>query len=519
MSSSVLGVGIDLGTSNSSICRLDVSRGTYDFAFASDEGGRADLPSLVSVYGGEMYFGEAAVRRERSPEAASLRNFKLLLRDNTPLRLGDQEFEPVELMHRFLRYLKGVYEQQWGPLSKAVITVPAYEEFDLDYQERLRQAVAGRDGEPLFTDVKTLKEPDAVLVSLIDLDKLEGQRILVFDMGGGTLDVSIREVTHNPDDPQRPILKQLAITGSDAAGVALTFDYGVKLVEQWAAKSKITLDIGQVEQVIKSNFAAFDASKIALSGLSHREGLDSTMVDPFTLEGGEFGRAIQLSPRPVDLTQLSGQVCDDAVRTVEKALSDAGLLATDIDTYIMVGGASQLPLMRHRLRDYFGKEALSNVSDLGRIDPRNAISKGAAYFDLERPSGSHGTAGPGDTSVPNTTPILEQILPYDLSLLVDAGAKLQVLVGKGTPLPAPDRSITFYMPQADDNIDIALYRGSGMPSQAHEVTRRRVWFDKDLPTNAEVQVTFEVADDGAVTVFVSGDSGEPKLAILAEKSL
>ncbi|KRA37881.1 MULTISPECIES: Hsp70 family protein [unclassified Nocardioides] len=519
MSHGELGVGIDLGTSNSSICRLDVGRGTYDFDFAKDEGGRTDLPSLVSVYGGEMYFGDAAVRRERSADASSLRNFKLLLRDNTPVQLGDREYEPVELMHRFLRYLKGVYEAQWGPLSKAVITVPAYEEFDLDYQERLRQAAAGADGKPLFTDVKTLKEPDAVLVSLIDVDQLEGQTILVFDMGGGTLDVSVRKVTPNPGEPKRPILKQLAITGSSAAGVALTFDYGVKLVEQWATKSKITLDIGQIEQVIKSNFAAFDASKIALSGLSQREGLDSTIVDPFTLEGGEFGRAIQLSPRPVDLTELSSQVCDDAVATVEKALSEAGLLVTDIDTYIMVGGASQLPLMRHRLVEFFGKQPLSNVSDLGRIDPRNAISKGAAVFDLERPSVTGDSSAVNAPSVPNTSPILEQILPYDLSLLVDAGAKLQVLVSKGTNLPAPDKSVTFYMPKADDNIDIALYRGSGMPSQAHEVTRRRVWFDRKLAVNAEVHVTFEVADDGAVTVFVSGDSGEPKLAILTEKPI
>src|SRR4051812_6253605 len=102
MSVSLLGVGIDLGTSNSSICRLDVARGTYDFPFATDEGGRSDLPSLVSVYGGQMYFGEAAIRREASPEASSLRNFKLLLRDNTPLRLGELEYEPVDLMHRFL---------------------------------------------------------------------------------------------------------------------------------------------------------------------------------------------------------------------------------------------------------------------------------------------------------------------------------------------------------------------------------------------------------------------------------
>lgn len=515
-----IGIGIDLGTSNSSICRLDVSRGTFDFAHARDEQGHENLPSLISVYRGQMYFGQAAVRRERSPDSDSLRNIKLLLRDNQEVILGGTSYTPVELIHLFLRYLKETYEQQWGPLTKAVITVPAFEEFDIDYQDRLRQAVMGPDGEPLFTDVITLKEPDAVLMSLIEWDSLDGQRILVFDMGGGTLDVSVREVTPNSKDPKRPILKALAITGSHQAGAALTFDFALELLRAWYEEHKLPFDADAAPRLISTNFEAFDSAKIALSGIAAREGIDAESEDLFSIAGGPDGRAISLSPRVVDLTNLSRNICEQAIVTLEKALSDAGLVAADIDNYIMVGGSSQLPLMGQLLKDFFGKDRLSYVSEVGRIDPYMAISKGAAVYDLDRPAGGGASATAEDSpSVPNTSPILEQILPYDLSLLVDSGMKLRVLIAKGTVLPSAQTSVTFYMPKHDDNIDIALYRGSGLPADASPVARRTVWFDRQLPINAEVHVLFEVSVDGAVTVFVRGTDGEPMLAIMNDKLL
>ena len=513
------GVGIDLGTSNSSICRLDVSRGTYDFAHAKDEAGTStELPSLVAVFQDQMYFGHAAIRRERSPEAESLRNFKLLLRSNEPVLLGGREYQPVQLMHRFLSFLKQTYERQWGPLDKAVITVPALEDFDVDYLARLRAAVTGEGHAPLFTDFVTLKEPDAVLMSLIELDKLEGQKLVVFDMGGGTLDVSIREVTPNADDPKRPILKALAITGSKVAGVHLTIDFGAKLVQEWAAKAKITLEPPELQRIISTNFHAFDESKIALSGIGDREGLDSTVSDPFALDGGELGRSIHLEPRASDLTELSRPICEEALTTVKKALAEAGLEPYEIDKYIMVGGSSQLPMMKQMLLEFFGKEPLSYVSEFGRIDPQNAISKGAAVYDLDRPV-TIGQRASSETSpsVPNTAPILEQILPYDLSLLVNGGEELRVLVPKGAVLPFGEISQTFYMPKTDDNIDIALYRGTGEPADAIPVARRTVWFPQSLSTNAEVDVKFSVAEDGAVTVYAQAKSGSPVLALVSDR--
>lgn len=496
------GVGIDLGTSNSSVCLLDTSRGTYDFATVRGDGGLTEIPSAVARQYGQFYFGPAAIRRESADPSVVLRNFKLLLRSNIPVAIGEEEFEPVELAHRFLSYLKTGYEHSFGhPIRRAVITVPAYEEFDVDYQTRIRAAVVGpADGEPLFDDVVTLKEPDAVLMSLIELDQLIDKTVLVFDMGGGTLDVTIRKVLRNPDAPDRPILRPVSIFGSDMAGVRLTESLGDYVLSQWETRNRFAFSEQERQRALRLNFGRLDDVKRQLSAYGAVDGMNSSRLELCHLEFPGKGQGyFDLELPAAVLTEVSRPLCDAALDTVQIALTEAGLMPSDIDAYFAVGGTSQLPYMQHLLREYFGKAPTPRLSEHGLVDPYLAVSKGAAAYDLSREDVAH--------SVPNTAPVLEQVLPYDISLLVNGHSELKVLVASKTSLPAPVFEQVFYMPQDSDNLDIHLYRGSGSVQDAASLACRTVFFPTVRQRNAEVKIRIAVNLDGSMDVEAAGDDG------------
>lgn len=514
MAERTTGVGIDLGTSNSAVCRLDTSRGLFDFQHTRGDGGTTEIPSIVAAQGGRLYFGRAAERRASGRQHTVLRNFKLLLRRNEPVQLGDEVWEPVDLVHGFLAHLKENYERHFqDPLTRAVITVPAYEEFDFDYQARIAEAVRGRGGEaPLFTDVVTLKEPDAVLMSLIDVYRLVDQRVLVFDMGGGTLDVTIREVVDNSENPERPIMRALAVMGSDVAGVKVTEALGEWVLAQWERRGRFQFASDERAQAVRENFAMFDDVKKQLSEYGARAGTDSARAEHCHVEFAGRGQGyFDLDVPGSVLSELSAPLCQAALDTVEKAVAEAGLVPADIDSYFTVGGTSQLPLMQQMLTSYFGKAPVSRVSDHGLVDPYLAISKGASVHDFDRE-----TAPKNDEPrVPNTAPVLEQKLPYDLSLLVDHQEALRVLVPKGAVLPHADVVQTFYMPVEDDNLDLIVYRGSGSVDEATALARRTITFPTKLPRNAEVSIRFSVSEDGTMTVAALGRDGEPIDALVA----
>lgn len=505
-----VGIGIDLGTSNSAVCRLDTSSGRYDFLFARGDGGVTEIPSAVARQHGNFYFGVGAVRREASDASKVVRNFKRLLRSNTPVVIGDEKFEPVDLTREFLRYLKDTCERSFGhPVTRAVVTVPAYDEYDVDYQARIRDATIDPDGgPPLFESIATVKEPDAVLLSLIDTYLLIGKTVLVFDMGGGTLDVTIRRVEENSGDPFRPYLRHAAVFGSDMAGARLTDMLGEYALAHWEAKNRFTFSDEERDLALRMNFGRLDDVKRQLSTYGAADGMASSRSELCHLAFPGKGEGYYDVDLPASLlTEVSRPVCEAALDTVKIALDEAGLLPSEVDAYFTVGGTSQLPYMQHLLREYFGKPPTPQVSEHGFIDPYLAVSKGAAVHDLGREEGIH--------SVPNTTPILEQVLSYDISLLVNSHLELKVLAAKGAMLPTPVFEQVCYMPQDSDNVDIHLYRGSGSVQDAVSLARRTVYFPEVKRRNSEVRIRVSIDGDGFLAVQALSDDGELLTAFTA----
>lgn len=497
------GIGIDLGTSNSAICRMDASSATPHFEHAFDLSGEREIPSAVFIdLDGSMSYGQLATQRQVNPDFAPrvFHSFKKLLRENQPLAVeGVGEISPMELAYGFLGHLKRCYEMRFDICDRAVITVPANQRYDFDYKTRIRQVVTGfGEKDPLFTSVETLEEPDAVIRSLIELEDLFDKTVLVFDMGGGTLDVSIRHVEVRGDDIH---LSHLAVDGSDDAGGRITDALGSEILDRWERQAGFSFTDEERTNTVRFNHYAIDSTKRRLSAITHRDGLDARRtVNCQILVPSRAPHSVDVPA--VTLTDISRPVCEGARSTVEKALAEAGILPSEVDVYFMVGGSSLLPLMKSMLTDFFdGRPPTASIGTFASVDPLTAVSKGAAYQDFIRVDNSG--------SVPDTVPTLERKLPYSISMLVNQRRETTLLVPSGESLPHGPVRQTFYLPDRDESVDIVLCRGEGNPKQCAPVSTRTLYFGSEKPKGWRFEMTLYINEDGEVTIAGRGEDDSP----------
>jgi molecular chaperone DnaK len=390
-----------------------------------------------------------------------------------------------------LAHLKNCFERTMHvPLTHAVVTVPAHEEFDLDYRARVRNAAMS--GDPIFESITTIPEPDAVLLSIGDLSPFMGTRVLVFDMGGGTLDVSVREVDEGDGD--RPFLRQLAVVGSDAAGRRVTEALAARAVEKWENERGFTFSSADRELVLRNNYLATDDAKKSLSSLAAQFGNDAgrrhevRLFSPIA-DRESYATAISVA----EFVALGNPVCEDARSTVEKALARAGCSAGEIDHYFMVGGSSQLPMIKDTLIDIFeGRPPAPLQGQFGTIDSTLAVVRGAAIDDLDQQ----------DTpNVPLTTPVLERRLPYTVSLVVNGGEATKCLIEAESLLPFGPVNQEFYVPSSGDrSIEIILVRGQGHPDECTIIAPSIIEFLEPGMKGDVLTISWYLDESGELTV-------------------
>lgn len=498
-----IGIGIDLGTSNCAVSVVNISTGKYVFSEAYDLAGTPEIPSVVYMdsSGGTKFGGSALGHSTRLPDAERvLTNLKLLLRNNEPINLPglDDPVTPVELIRGLLSYLKKCFSQTFNASCETVvITRPAYSEFDVDYRHQIREAVLG--DEPLFDSFTTLEEPDAVLLSLGSLEELVGKKVLVFDMGGGTLDITIRSVE---EQDGRPYLELLAIHGSSVAGRHLTEKVANLLFERASTNGMLPPNLSESDRssLFRMNFSIIDRAKRVASSLTFqadgsnkqaqrlKEPVSLLPVDP-------GGGAINLALSVADFAKILQPFIAESLDTVKKAVATAGLLPDDIDAFFIVGGGSQIPGLAEALTEYFGRNPESLIGDYGSIDPRLAVSRGAAVWALTRPADD-------GSDVPSTGPVLERRLPYAISQVVNSGRDTFVLFDEGTLLPA-EGSSDLYAPIDREKITIKLVRGMGSPTECVSLADTVV----DLVERAGIEAqalkfSYALSLDGELTLLV-----------------
>jgi molecular chaperone DnaK (HSP70) len=526
-----LGIGIDLGTSNSAVCRVHLDKGKPAFDYAGDLSGGREIVSAIYVdSNGRLYHGRGASRRQAdgNEEERVLSNLKLQLRGNEPYVFDGVSHYPVDLMRDFLAFLKNCYEAKLSdgrPLRRAVITVPAGQGFDVDYRANLEAAIAGPRHEPLFDDWEMLEEPDAALLSLVNLRPLDGQRVLVFDMGGGTLDVTVRQVT--APTGKQPILQPCGLQGGSAAGSSLTNALTDLAIDRWAANTGRTFTDEQRADIRRRNFWRSDETKLLLSAAAVQDE-DIWSSRPYDIHLSYMGVVHTVEMTVADLTRLSQPLADAAQAIVLEALTSAALTPREVDSYFMVGGSSQLPLVQQMMRDLLGKDPSPVMGSYGKMDVNLAVARGAALFGMQgyktqvptprisegaeslqnvvassqAPTAPTGSAEPAAREHSYILPVLERRLAYDISVrgLKGDGEIAEVIVPKGSILPSAPITRTFYMQHSGTHMDFHFMRGSGDPRLCTPLHQRELKFDEVRGEGEPVTVTITVSGDGRFSI-------------------
>ncbi|MER2115359.1 MAG: molecular chaperone DnaK, partial [Solibacillus isronensis] len=342
-------IGIDLGTTNSCVSVLE---GGEPKVIPNPEGNRTS-PSVVAFKNGEKQVGEVA-KRQAVTNPNTIISIKSKMGTNEKVKVEDTEYTPQEVSAMILQYLKGYAEDYLGEkVTKAVITVPAY------FNDAQRQAtkdagkIAGLEVE------RIINEPTAAALAY-GLDQQDvDQKILVFDLGGGTFDVSILELADG-------VFEVLATAGDNKLG-GDDFDDKIiaYLVEEF--KKENSVDLSKDKMAMQRLKDAAEKAKKDLSGVT------STQISlPFITAGADGPLHLEMSLSRAKFDDLTKDLVERTIVPTRQALSDAGLSASELDKVILVGGSTRIPAVVEAIKKATGHEPHKGVN------PDEVVAMGAA---------------------------------------------------------------------------------------------------------------------------------------------
>ena len=476
-------IGIDLGTSNSAAAVVMGGKPTIiPAAEGATVGGKA-FPSVVAFSkDGELLVGEPARRQAVTNPDSTIVAAKRKMGSDYAFKIQDKEYKPQQISAFILQKIKKDAEAFVGEtVEKAVITVPAY--FDDNQRQATKDAgtIAGLDV------VRIINEPTAASLAF-GLDKAkEDMKILVFDFGGGTLDVTIMEmgggvfeVMSTSGDTQ--------LGGTDMDKVLIDF-----IVDEF--KKKEGVDLSQDTTAMTRIREASEKAKIELSTV-----METDVNLPFISHDPSTGaKNLELRITRAKLDELIGPIVERCRPSIVKALEDAKLATSDINKIVMVGGPTRIPLVKKFVSEVVGKESESGV------DPMEAVAMGAAI-----------QAGiiAGDVT---SDIVLLDVTPLTLGIETLGGVR-EPLIERNTTIPtskgkvfttAADNqtAVTIHVvqgerPMATDNVSLGSFNLTDLPPAPRGIPQIEVKFDidangiinvtaKDLGTQKEAKITIE----------------------------
>ena len=453
-------IGIDLGTTNSCV---SVMEGGEAVVIANAEGNRT-TPSIVAFSkDGERMVGQVAKRQAITNPDRTVISIKREMGSNYKVNIDGKAYTPQEISAMILQKLKADAEAYLGgPVSEAVITVPAY------FTDAQRQATKDA-GRIAGLDVKRIiNEPTAAALAY-GVDKESDQKIMVYDLGGGTFDVSILEIGDG-------VIEVLATAGNNRLG-GDDFD---KCVMDWMVsefKKTEGIDLSADKVAMQRLKEAAEKAKIELSGVT-----SSSINLPYITADATGPKHLDLTLTRAKFNELTAHLVEATMGPVRQAMSDAGLSASDLSKVLLVGGSTRIPAVQEAVKKITGQEGFKG------INPDECVAMGAAL---------QGGVLVGDVK----GLLLLDVTPLSLGIETMGGVNTK-LIERNTTIPAKKSQIFTTAADNQTSVEVHVLQGEREMAQYNK-TLGRFQLDGIAPARRgvpQIEVTFDIDANGIVNV-------------------
>ena len=474
-------IGIDLGTTNSCVA---VMEGGEPVVIPNAEGNRTTASVVAFAKNGERLVGQVAKRQAVMNSDRTVISIKREMGSSYRVKIDDKEYTPQEISAMILQKLKADAESYLGDtVTQAVITVPAY------FSDAQRQATKDAGRIAGLEVLRIINEPTAAALAY-GLDKDESHKILVYDLGGGTFDVSLLEVGDG-------VFEVLATAGNNRLGGD---DFDNRIIDYVANEfqRENNIDLRKDKQALQRLKDAAEKAKIELSGV-----MTANINLPFITADATGPKHLDMTLTRAKFNELTADLVEKTIGPLNQALKDAGLTASQVDKVILVGGSTRIPAVQEAVQRITGKEPYKG------INPDECVAIGAAI--------QAGILGGEVKDV-----VLLDVTPLSLGIETMGGVFTR-LIDRNTTIPVRKQQIFSTAADGQTAVDVHVLQGE-REMAAYNKTLGRFQLTGIAPAPRgvpQIEVTFDIDANGIVHVSAKdlGTGNEQKITITASTNL
>ncbi len=474
-------IGIDLGTTNSCVA---VMEGGEPTVIVNVEGSRT-TPSVVAFSNtGERLVGKVAKNQAITNPDRTISSIKRDMGTDRKVNIDGKSYSPQEISAMILQKLKSDAEAYLGEtVSDAVITVPAY------FTDSQRQATKDAGKIAGLNVQRIINEPTAASLAY-GVDKEQEQKILVFDLGGGTFDVSILEIGDG-------VFEVLATNGNNRLGGD---DFDQKVMDYIVSEFKKSqgVDVSKDKMAMQRIKEAAEKAKVELSGV-----LQANINLPFITADATGPKHLDMTISRAKFNELTADLVEQTAVPTRKALQDAGISASDLSKVILVGGSSRIPAVQDKVKEITGKDPYKG------INPDECVAVGAAL--------QAGVIGGEVNDI-----VLLDVTPLSLGIETLGGVSTR-LIDRNTTIPTKKSQVFSTAADGQTSVEIHVLQGE-REMAAHNKTLGRFNLTGIPPAPRgvpQIEVTFDIDANGIVHVSAKdlGTGNEQKVTITASTNM